>query len=231
MKKEKLKGRLNINEAGLDYQKTESPEAFEIIYEFTKRVSRSYCYRWKKGIPEDILSSSIEKIITKIYQFDINKGEFYQWVYQIVKNELRLYIRSQKFINKNIEFEDTSTNTGANFKSIKNNIDTRTDVEYVYQPEVDGENIHNIIIRLYEKVIDIIYNLPDDGKLGIEKKCLIKWHIEKKKYRTIGEELNIPENTAKYYVRRGKKTLKEILEKKEPELSIHFRENINNDEV
>ena len=221
-----IKGRLDINAAGIEYQKTRSPAAFDIIYEFVRRVSRSYCFKWQRGRPDEILSSSIEKVITKIHQFDVNKGGFHNWLYQIVKNELRLYIRDQRFTNKNVVFDDTSTNNTETFNT-KKYADTRVDVENVYQPELDEVDIDNIVLKLYVKVMDIIYNLSDYKVEGMEKKCLIKWHIEKKSYKLISEELDIPQNTAKKHVHCGKKRLKKILEKEEPELSEYFRENIN----
>jgi DNA-directed RNA polymerase specialized sigma24 family protein len=60
--------------------------------------------------------------------------------------------------------------------------------------------------------------MKDNGKEGIMKTALKKWHIDKKPYKTIAEEMNIPENTAKNKVFRVKDHIRKILTTNEPEL-------------
>lgn len=58
---------------------------------------RYFCYLTRdQYAAEEIISTTCEKALTKIDQYDPMRGELRVWLFSIARNELRAYYRSQK---------------------------------------------------------------------------------------------------------------------------------------
>lgn len=155
---------------------------------------------------KEIANIVFAKAWTKIDQYSPDRGAFSTWIYKIVHNECLLEKRHTnriKSLDKMVE-DGTLKQPQALFNEDFNNIDNKTDID--------------VIDILYKKTIDVIYKLNTKDREGDIRSALIKWHIEKKPYHQIAKEMNIPENTAKNKVFKGKKLIKSKLFEKESEL-------------
>lgn len=161
---------------------------------------------------QEIANITFAKAWSNIHQYNKDAGAFSTWIYRIAWNECLL---SKRHTNRTKSL-DSMLDEGTVAHS---NISEDANFEYFDEKSADETKS-----ELYEKTINAIYSMPDEGKDGLIKTAFIKWHIDKKPYREIALEMNIPENTAKNKVFRGKKMLKEILTKSEPLLVQKYNE-------
>lgn len=163
----------------------------------------------------EIANIVFAKAWSKIDQYSPDRGAFSTWIYRIAHNECLLEKRHTnrvKSLDRMVE-EGTLKEPQISYKDDFENFDTK--------PNFD------VIDVLYKKTVDAIYKLSNQGKEGDIRTALIKWHIEKKPYHKIADEMNIPENTAKNKVFRGKGLLKKIICDSEPELVRLFEQETN----
>lgn len=161
----------------------------------------------------EILNVVFAKAWKNVEQYN-NEWAFSTWIYRIAYNECLLekrHTNRTKSLDRMLE-EGTINESSISYDSDVENFDTK--------PTFD------VVDVLYNKTVDAIKNLNDSGKEGILKTALIKWHIEKKPYKDIAIEMNIPENTAKNKVFRGKGLLRKILIESEPELVRLFEQQL-----
>lgn len=159
----------------------------------------------------EIVNIVFTKAWTNIEQYSKDRGAFSTWIYKIAHNECLL---DKRHSNRT--------------KSLDKMIDDGIIKEISFSFEENYDNVGaqkiDIIDTLYDKTINAIHYMSNNGNEGIIKTALIKWHIDKKPYKIIANEMNIPENTAKNKVFRGKGILRKILTDKEPELVRLFGE-------
>lgn len=163
---------------------------------------------------QEIANIVFAKAWKNIDQYTQDRGAFSTWIYRIAYTECLL---DKRHTNRT--------------KSLDRMIEEGTVNESTFSCEPDVENFDtkpkfDVVGVLYDKTIEAIQQLKDTGKEGIIKTALIKWHIDKKPYKEIAEEMNIPENTAKNKIYRGKGLLKKILSDSEPELVRLFEAEI-----
>lgn len=161
---------------------------------------------------DEIVNIVFAKAWANIDQYSKDRGAFSTWIYRIAHNECLLdkrHTNRTKSFDKMME-EGSIKESAISFEENYDSIDL---------PKID------VIDTLYNKTIDAIHSMSSNGNEGIIKTALIKWHIDKKPYKTIAQEMNIPENTAKNKVFRGKGLLKQILIEREPDLVRLFEEN------
>ncbi len=137
----KMNGKLDIQTAGIEFQKTQSDKSINIIYEFVKRVSNSQCIKLQCNDTEEIVHRSITKIIEKIEQFDSERGKFHQWVYSIVINEIKLLKRKEKIFSKDVGFDYGDDRDSNSFNNNLYNVQPKYEVEYFNEEELTLEDV------------------------------------------------------------------------------------------
>src|SRR6056297_2896590 len=83
-------------------------KAFEVIFERYRTFVRKLAYSFSReeNIIEEILQNSFLKVYKKIDQFKEN-SKFTSWLYVIVKNEGRMYLREKKkTIDEKVELRE-----------------------------------------------------------------------------------------------------------------------------
>ncbi|MCK9575379.1 MAG: sigma-70 family RNA polymerase sigma factor [Candidatus Pacearchaeota archaeon] len=162
---------------------------------------------------QEIVNIVFAKVWQNIDQYNPGAAAFSTWIYRIAYNECLLAKRhTNRTKSLDRMFEEGTVNESA--ISIDSDFD-----------EFDTKPKYDVVEVLYNKTIDAINGLKDSGKEGIIKTALIKWHVDKKPYKTIAEEMSIPENSAKNKVFRGKDLIRKILVTNEPELVQLFAED------
>lgn len=163
-----------------------------------------------KEIQEEIINVTFAKAWANINQYSKDRGAFSTWIYRIAYTQCLQNLRHT-----------------SRTKSLDTMIEAGTVNESAYSVDAEFENFdakpkYDVIDTLYQKTVDAIHSMKNEGKEGNLKIALMKWHIDKKPYKTIAAEMGIPENTAKNKVFRGKDMLRKILIEREPELVNAF---------
>jgi len=163
---------------------------------------------------QEIANIVFAKAWKNIDQYSTERGAFSTWIYRIAYTECLLEKRHSnrvKSLDRMLE-EGTVKESSLAYETDFENFDEKPDFD--------------VVGVLYDKTVSAIHQISDEGRDGIIKTALIKWHIDKKPYKTIAEEMNIPENSAKNKVFRGKSLLRKMIIAREPELVRLFEQEI-----
>ncbi|HMA68449.1 MAG TPA: RNA polymerase sigma factor [Candidatus Mcinerneyibacterium sp.] len=164
-------------------------KAFEVIFERYRTFVRKLAYSFSReeNIIEEIVQNSFLKVYKKIDQFKEN-SKFTSWLYVIVKNEGRMYLREKEKRKK--------------FKNIENPMDK---FEKADKKTMD-EKVE--LKELKRKVKMAIDELPDHYQNILEKVA-----FEGKKYKEVASELNLTISQVKSRLYRARKKLKKMIDK------------------
>lgn len=169
-------------------------EAFEEIVEQYQSMIYNLSYRML-GNPDDALDAS-QEVFIKIYK-SIDKfkfdSKFSTWVYRITNNYCLDIIRKNK-------------NTAVSIEK-----DIETDDGHIHREMPDeGISVENSVVRSekIELVRKAILKLPDEYRTVI-----VLRDLEGESYTDIASILSLPEGTVKSRINRGRRELKNILER------------------
>jgi RNA polymerase sigma-70 factor (ECF subfamily) len=97
VKKEK-----NIQRLAEDFLELKNERSFKTLFERLKPGLLNHCYviLKDKELAEDAFINTMSKIWTKIDQYDLSRGNFSTWCYNIARNESLLLIKSRNKYNK-----------------------------------------------------------------------------------------------------------------------------------
>lgn len=204
-----------IQEMANEFISTKSEKSFKTLMNrlepgILKKISTFETDREKQL---EIANVVFAKAWNKIDQYSSERGAFSTWIYRIAYNECLL----EKRHTNRVKSLDKMIEEGTLKEPQVLSIDPFDEFD---KPKID------VVDTLYKKTIDAIYKLDNKGKIGDIRSALIKWHIEQKPYHKIASEMNIPENTAKNKVFKGKGILKKMLVESEPELVGLFENEI-----
>jgi RNA polymerase sigma-70 factor (ECF subfamily) len=132
-----------------------------------------------------VLQEVFIKAFRNLNSFDL-KRKFSSWIYRIAHNEALNHLK--KHNGRIVSLNEQE------YKIIDEKLDLKKEME----TEADHGQIRGALAQLKEK-----YREP-----------LILYFFEDKGYEEIGDILHLPTSTAGTLIARGKKQLKEILEKK-----------------
>jgi RNA polymerase sigma-70 factor (ECF subfamily) len=180
-----------------DYIKTKSEKDYKALYNRVRPGLRTYIYNVVKDneATDDILTNTLTKMWTKIDQFD-PQYQITTWLYRIAFNECLGWIRQR---NKKRSL-DAMKDYGINTERYLAKTSARDLlVEMEYKSEQDWIDEDNHLMNQYESVLKNIDTLKPMYKGILEDRLL-----NNMKYEDIADKYNLPLQTIKNRIRRGK---------------------------
>lgn len=180
-----------------DYIKSKSEKDYQALYNRVRPGLRTYIYNVVKDneATDDILTNTLTKMWTKIDQFD-PQYQITTWLYRIAFNECLGWIRQR---NKKRSL-DAMKDYGINTERYLAKTSARDLlVEMEYKSEQDWIDEDNHLMNQYESVLKNIDTLKPMYKGILEDRLL-----NNMKYEDIAEKYNLPLQTIKNRIRRGK---------------------------
>jgi RNA polymerase sigma-70 factor, ECF subfamily len=161
----------------------------QLYGEIIKRYQLKLSHYLKKFISDadelqDVLQNVFIKAYKNLYSFNVSK-KFSPWIYRIAHNEAINYIRKNSKYAISLDESDFDV------------ADEKMELGRELENTLTNKRLADSIRKLKEK-----YREP-----------LILFFFEEKSYEEIGDILKLPTSTVGTYISRGKKQLKEFLEK------------------
>jgi RNA polymerase sigma-70 factor (ECF subfamily) len=186
-----------------EFIQNKSEKAFTTLYYKIKPGLTNYVYKIVKDrdVAEDIAVNTLTKMWTKIEQYD-PKYQITTWLYRIAFNEALGYINKRNrssSLDVLQEFGVEVNQTGTTNISISDALD-----EIHGMSEQDYIDEDNQIMEMYESALRAMDNLK-----GMYKDIVVDRLINNMKYDDIAEKYNIPLQTVKNRIRRGKALIAE----------------------
>jgi RNA polymerase sigma-70 factor (ECF subfamily) len=196
----------NIQKLAEDFILNKSDKSFKDLFERLKPGVSNHCFLILKDIElaEDAFLNTMSKIWTKIDQYDLERGNFSTWCYNIARNESLLLMKSRK---RYLSHQDSDLE----FLSSKNTIGSlggfytmEEDPKYAFYAE------ENKTDEVYESVLDEIRSLPE-----LYRDIMIDREINGMKYKDIAEKYDIKKRSIATRIRRARCKIRKEMEKKQ----------------
>jgi RNA polymerase sigma factor (sigma-70 family) len=199
--------KLNYRELTENYLESRSEADFTALYRKAKPGLKSYIYKIVKDneIAEDIVVNTLTKMWTKIDQFD-PQYQITTWLYRIAFNECLGYIseRNKKTsLNKLAEFGievDGEGFVGDALAHLIEEAEQKSEQDFLDEDEA-LQNQYTSALRAIEKLKPIY------------KEIVVDRLLNNMKYEDIAEKYDLPLQTIKNRILRGKRLIQEELEK------------------
>ena len=147
----------------------------------------------------DATQESLERIVTQIARFDPEKGTFRAWALTLTRNVCRDRLRRRGLERR------TFHDDGEEVASVAR--DERTDVESTALARIDSA-----------RVLAALDTLPEQMRLAV-----VLFHGHDASYEEIASTLDVPIGTVMTWLHRGRKRLREAVEKPRPEVPAQAR--------
>jgi len=180
-------------------------KSFSDLFNRLKPGVSNHCFLILKDmeLAEDAFLNTMSKIWLKIDQYDMERGNFSTWCYNIARNESLLLMKSRKRL---IAHEDGDLE----YLSSKNTIG---DIGGFYTIEDDPTygffNEENTIDSVYESVLDEIRSLPETYR-----DIMIDREINGMKYKDIAEKYGIKKRSIATRIRRARGRIRKKMDGK-----------------
>ena len=180
-----------------NYIKSKSERDYKALYNRVRPGLRTYIYNVVKDneATDDILTNTLTKMWTKIDQFD-PQYQITTWLYRIAFNECLGWIRQRNKKRSLDAMKDYGINT-ERYLAKTSARDLLVEMEYKSEQEWIDED--NYIMNQYETVLKNIDSLKPMYKGILEDRLL-----NNLKYEDIADKYNLPLQTIKNRIRRGK---------------------------
>ena len=195
----------NIQTLAEDFILTKTDKSFSDLFNRLKPGVSNHCFLILKDmeLAEDAFLNTMSKIWLKIDQYDMGRGNFSTWCYNIARNESLLLMKSRKRL---IAHEDGDLE----YLSSKNTIG---DIGGFYTIEDDPAygffNEENTIDSVYESVLDEIRSLPETYR-----DIMIDREINGMKYKDIAEKYGIKKRSIATRIRRARGRIRKKMDGK-----------------
>ena len=181
-----------------NFLETRSEKDYNALYKKVKPGLRSYIYNVVKDndVTQDILTNTLTKMWTKIDQFD-PQYQITTWLYRIAFNECLAHIRQR---NRKYSIEGMRE-YGIEITENSNSRLSADDllIEYHQMTEQDFIDEDNHITTQYTSALECIKKLKPMYREIVEDRL-----INNMKYEDIAEKYDLPLQTIKNRIRRGK---------------------------
>lgn len=187
---------MDLEEEKILIDKSKSnPEAFGVLYDFFYPKIFGYVFRRVKyyEVARDITSESFLKAFKKIHSFKWRGVSISSWLYKIATNEIRQYLRKQKYDTYNIHDlfgDEFQFHTHINIEET-----IKAKIEYELKLHKDFQQVQQLLKSLpikYQEVIALKY-------------------FENKSIKEISELLSKKEGTVKSLLSRGLERMRNLL--------------------
>jgi len=198
---------LSYRELSENFFTTRSERDYVALYSKVKPGLRSYIYNVIKDndAAEDILVNTLTKMWTKIDQYD-PQYQITTWLYRIAFNECLGYIRKRNRTYSIEGMKDFGVEITESNKLSFSAQDLL--IEHHQKFEQDFLDEDNEIMNMYEAALNSIKNLQPLYQSILEDRLL-----NDMKYEDIAEKYNLPLQTVKNRIRRGKTLIAEQIQK------------------
>jgi len=190
----------NIQKLAENFIEKRNDQTFKELYERLKPGVMNHCFGILKdgSLAEDAFLNCMAKIWLKVEQYDIDRGNFSTWCYNIARNESLLLLKSRKrYVNQTdgeVEFI-ASINTDGDV------YDPEKDPLWAFAHEAD------CIEETYDAVIEEIKNLPP-----LYRDIMIDREINHMKYKDIAEKYDIKKRSIATRIRRARTKIRKKME-------------------
>ena len=195
----------NIQKLAENFILSKSDKSFSDLFNRLQPGVSNHCFLILKDteLAQDAFLNTMSKIWLKIDQYDLERGNFSTWCYNIARNESLLLIKSRKRLVSHDELD-------MEYLSSKN---TLGDLGGFYSMEDDPTykffNEENTIDSVYESVLDEIRSLPDTYR-----DIMIDREINGMKYKDIAEKYGIKKRSIATRIRRARGRIKKKMDGK-----------------
>ena len=150
---------------------------------------------------DEVLHNTLYKIFKGLEKYN-SEYRFTTWIYTIAKNEALLHQHNLK-----VQYATS--------------LDTLLKLPYIPDDSQKMNETENLIETLYLATAAEIQLLPE----GVEKSILIDRELNSMKGNEIAEKYQMNLNTVKTKIRKARKTIKESVVQKYPELTDFIKDN------
>ena len=185
----------NIQKLAEDFIGSKSDLSFNMLFERLRPGIVNHCYLIVKEqeLAQDAFLNTMTKIWTKIDQYNMERGNFSTWCYNIARNESLLLMKSRKRYYSHTDSE-------LEFLSSKNTLGGLGGI-YIIEDDptntffYDGESLDAV----YESVLEEIHDLPE-----LYRDIMIDREINHMKYKDIAEKYDIKKRSIATRIRRAR---------------------------
>jgi len=197
-----------------DFVSTRSEASYTKLYHKMRPALFGYVRKIVKDrdATEDIVAITMSKVYTKIEQYN-PEWQITTWAYKIAFNECLIFIKKR---NKKVSLNKLNEK---GVEATEGNQTSITAGSYLldegFAPKSENEHWdeYNNTQARYETALDEIYNLKD-----IYKDILVDRLLNGMKYHDISEKYNLPLQTVKNRIRRGKYLVAKSIDEKAPSI-------------
>lgn len=188
----------DIQKLAASFIEKQNDRNFSELFERLRPGILNYCFGILKDrdLAEDAFLNCMAKIHQKIHQYDIDRGNFSTWSYNIARNESLLLIKSRKkYISKPEDQVEFMASLNADI--------TETDTDPLWAFANEDDTIESV----YDSIIEEIKNLPP-----LYKDIMIDREINKMKYKDIAEKYGIKKRSIATRIRRARTKIRKKME-------------------
>lgn len=198
---------ISYRELAENFVASKSEADYLKLYKKVKPGLRSYIFKTIKdsAAAEDILTNTLTKLWTKIDQYD-PQYQITTWLYRIAFNECLGYIRErnrkysldtmQEF---GLDVEESSGRITSNISELMEDYEMKSEADYLAEDAA--------IDQAYEATL-----IAMDKLKPIYKNILVDRIVNEMKYEDLADKYNLPLQTIKNRIRRGRLLVIEMVE-------------------
>lgn len=194
-----MKKETNIQKLALFFIEERTDKKFKDVYDRLRPGLMNHCITILKDmdLAEDAFLNCMMKIWIKIDQYDIDRGNFSTWCYNIARNESLLLLKSRKrYVNQSEnEVEYAAAVSSVDF------FDQELDPNWAFMNDNDSVEF------IYDAILDEIHKLPP-----IYKEIMIDREINHMKYKDIAEKYDTKKRTIATQIRRGRNKIRKRMD-------------------
>ena len=183
--------KLSDNELVLLAENGSYEKVCSVIYKRYKNKVNSFLYYfiYNKEDREDAIQETMAKVFSNLKKYEIKKAKFNTWLFKIAKNTAIDYLREKN--SKKWSVVDYSKDAKEKIKFLKHGVYLNP-LEQILKKE------------FYDFYDEKINNLPNRFKK------VIKSRIEGSSYKEISNKFNLPLNTIKVNIHKGRIILEKL---------------------
>lgn len=191
----------NIQVLAENFIQGKDDTSFKFLFDRLKPGVLNHCFTILNDmeLAEDAFLNCMAKVWQKIDQYDVEKGNFSTWCYNIAKNESLLLQKSRKrLVNKTteeIELDSTKIDSDSVIYSVED--------DPIWSFLSGGSDIDEV----YEQVVDEIRELP-----VLYRDIMIDREINGMKYKDIADKYGIKKRSIATRIRRARTKIRKKIE-------------------
>jgi RNA polymerase sigma-70 factor (ECF subfamily) len=191
----------NIQVLAENFIQGKDDTSFKFLFDRLKPGVLNHCFTILNDmeLAEDAFLNSMAKVWQKIDQYDVEKGNFSTWCYNIAKNESLLLQKSRKRLvsktTEEIELDSTKMDSDSVVYSVED--------DPIWSFLAGGSDIDEV----YEQVVDEIRDLP-----VLYRDIMIDREINGMKYKDIADKYGIKKRSIATRIRRARTKIRKKIE-------------------